>query len=207
MTTAPFAAPIVNLYYNSLTGNLKVQNTTSGTQSFQSIDIITLGNGSFGPATVNNQGYLSLAEATVPPASFVLSNTNRFGFNGLYSQVFAANISAAVFTLQPYAGWSISSPIGPAGSFLDLGNIAVLGMTQSDVDTRFLTDPEVSPGDRTLPGKFLFSYQTGPGVFSVAVPGDVVAVVPEPSAMALVTIAAGIDGLALRRRRCHTPAA
>jgi hypothetical protein len=48
-------------------------------------------------------------------------------------------------------------------------------MTQAVIDVRFLTDPDVSPGGVSLYGKFLFSYQTSLGVFSVTTPGDVVA--------------------------------
>ena len=36
--------PILNAYYDPATGNIKLQNTTSGSQSFQSIDLLTLGN-------------------------------------------------------------------------------------------------------------------------------------------------------------------
>lgn len=200
MSAQAFAAPVLNLYYDASTGNLKLQNTTSSTQAFQSVDIITLGNGTVGPATPNSQGYLSLAAASLPAASSTMSNTNPNGFNGLYSQAYVGNTGSPVFTLQPYTGWSASNPIGPAGSFLDLGNIAVLGMTQADLNARFLTDPEVSPGGQALFGQFLFSYQTGPTTFSQTIPGDVLVVVPEPSALALAAVAAGVGGLVLRRR-------
>lgn len=201
---AAHAVPILNLYYDPGTGNVKLQNTTSSTQSFQSVDVITLGNGTVGAATPNSQGYLSQSAAALPAAAYIVNNTNPNGFNGLYSQVYAANVGSAVFTLQPYAGWNVSSPIGPVGSFLDLGNIAVTGMTQADLNTRFLTDPEGSPGGQGLFGSFLFSYQTAPSVFSSTTPGDVVAVVPEPSGAAMAGVALVIGGIVLRRHRRAT---
>ena len=199
--------PILNLYYDPATGNLKLQNTTSGSQSFQSIDVITLGNGSVGDPSgqPGNQGFLSTGTANMPTASFVVPNTSAFGINGLYSQAGAANISASMFTLSPYPGWSetAGNQIGPVGSYWDLGNIAVTGMNQAQLDARFLTDPEGTPPnfDATSYGRFLFSYQTGPSTFSVTTPGGVIAV-PEPSTIALAAVAATIGGVgAVSKRR------
>jgi hypothetical protein len=202
--------PILNAYYDPATGNIKLQNTTSASQSFQSFDIITLGNGSVGDPSgqPNNQGFLSTGTATMPTASFPVPNTSPFGYNGLYSQVGAANISASMFTLLPYPGWSetAGNQIGPVGSYWDLGNIAVLGMNQAQLDARFLTDPEGTPPnfDTTSYGRFLFSYQTGPTTFSVTTPGGVIAVapIPEPSTIALAAVAATIGGVgAVSKRR------
>jgi hypothetical protein len=205
MTSAVIAAPILNLYYDPANGNLKLQNTTSSTQSFQSIDVITLGNGTLGALSgqPGNQGFLSTGTATLPPSSFPVSNTNPNGYNGLYSQATAINVGSAVMTLSPYSGWSDASPIGPVGSYWDLGNIAITGMTQADLNARFLTDPEGTPPnfDTTSYGQFLFSYQTGPTTFSVTTPGNVVAV-PEPSTIALAAVAAAIGGVgAVSKRR------
>jgi hypothetical protein len=202
--------PILNLYYDPATGNLKLQNTTSGSQSFQSFDVITLGNGSVGDPSgqPGNQGFLSTGTANMPTASFVVPNTSAFGINGLYSQAGAANISASMFTLSPFPGWSetAGNQIGPVGSYWDLGNIAVTGMNQAQLDARFLTDPEGTPPnfDATSYGRFLFSYQTGPSTFSVTTPGGVISVaaIPEPSTIALAAVAATIGGLgAVNNRR------
>ncbi len=118
-----------------------------------------------------------------------------------YSGVSAGNVATPFLTLAPYPSWSPLSPIGPVGSYWDLGNIAVLGMTQSDLNTRFLTDPESTPLNygTSLYGKFVFSYQTSPGAFSVTT-GDVVAI-PEPSTLAIAAAEAGVGGVGLIGRR------
>ena len=168
--TAAADVTSLQLHYNPDTGNLKLQNTTSSTIEVQTIDIITLGNGTQGAATPNSQGYLSQAAATLPAASLTISNTSSAGLNGLYSQVYANNFGSAILTLQPYAGWSTAAPIGPAGTFFDLGNIAATGMTQANLDARFLTDPESTPPNFDTPayGQFLYSFRIG-GVLSGSV--------------------------------------
>jgi hypothetical protein len=212
-TLPVLAASILTLYYDPDTGNMKLQNTTAESQSFQSVDILTLGNGNTaGPLSGNpgNVGFLSQTAATLPTAQFPVSNFNANGANGLYSQAFVANIGTAVLSLTAYPDWSPASPIGPAGSYWDLGNIAVLGMTQAQLDSRFLTDPEGTPPDFDTPefGKFLFSYQVSPGgPFSVTQPGDIVAleVVPEPTTSTIAMI--GLAGLGFsywRRRRAKS---
>jgi len=210
-TLPALAASILTLYYDPDTGNMKLQNTTAESQSFQSFDVTTLGNGTIGPVSGNpsNVGYLSETPATLPTASFMTSNFNQFGANGLYSQAGVANISSAVFSLTAYPDWSPASPIGPAGSYWDLGNIAVLGMTQDQLDSRFITDPELTPPDFDTAafGKFLFSYQLPGGSFSVTTPGDIVAleVVPEPTTLTIAMIGlAGLGFSSWRRRRAKS---
>jgi hypothetical protein len=207
MASATLAANVLNLYYDPATGNLKLQNITSSTQAFLSFDVLTLGNGTVGPVSgqPSNNGFLSTGSATLPPGAFNTSNFNPNGINGLYSQTGAINVGTTpVMTLTPYSGWSTGSPIGPAGSYWDLGNIAVLGMTQSDLNTRFVTDPESTPPgfDTSLPGKFLYSYQTGPTTFTASV-GEVGGhLIPEPSTLAIAAVAAGFGGFgAVSRRR------
>lgn len=208
-----FAAPvsILTVVYTGSTGNIKLQNTTSGSLGVQSFNIITLGNGTVGDPSglPGNIGYLNGAAANLPSASFVTSNTSAFGLNGVSSQVFASNIGSRMFTLNAYPGWSEQDPIGPAGSYWDLGNIAPTGMTQADLDVRFLTDPELTPPnfDSQVYGKFLFTYETSPGTYSSSTVGNVVQPVPEPATSTMSTI--GIVGLAAagwtwRRRRRPT---
>lgn len=206
MQAASIAAPALNLYYDPATGNLKLQNTTSGSLAIQSFSVLTLGNGTVGAATGNSEGYLSTGTASLPGFAFVTSNTSAFGINGLYSEAGGANVGSAGLNLAPHASWSESNPIGPVGSYWDLGNIAVTGMTQVQLDVRFVTYPDSTPPgySTSLPGKFTFNYEISPSTFGDAV-GDVVAlaVVPEPSSIAMVSVAGcgAAVGLILRRRR------
>ena len=196
---------MLNLYYDPATGNIKLQNTTSGTQGFQSFDVLTIGNGSYGPASglPSNVGYLSTGTANLPVGTpNPTQPTNPNGLNGLYSEAAAYATGAAVMTLNPFAGWSPATPIGPVGSYWDLGNIAITGMSQADLDLRFLSPSDLTPSGLNEFGTFLFSYQTGPTTFSVTIPGGVLAVVPEPSTIALAAVAATIGGVgAVSKRR------
>lgn len=196
---------MLNVYYDPATGNIKLQNTTSGTQSFQSFDVLTIGNGSYGPVSglPSNVGYLSTGTANLPVGTpNPTQPTNPNGLNGLYSEAAAYATGAAVMTLNPFAGWSPATPIGPVGSYWDLGNIAITGMSQADLDLRFLSPSDLTPSGLNEFGTFLFSYQTGPTTFSVTIPGGVLAVVPEPSTIALAAVAATIGGVgAVSKRR------
>jgi hypothetical protein len=198
---------MLNVYYDPATGNIKLQNTTSGTQSFQSFDVLTIGNGSYGPPSglPSNVGYLSTGTANLPVGTpNPTQPTNPNGLNGLYSEAAAYATGAAVMTLNPFPGWSETpgNQIGPVGSYWDLGNIAITGMSQADLDLRFLSPSDLTPSGLNEFGTFLFSYQTGPTTFSVTIPGGVLAVVPEPSTIALAAVAATIGGVgAVSKRR------
>ncbi len=201
---ASFAA-VVNVYYNPVTGNLKLQNTTASAVKLLSYQIVTLGDGTYGTVAPGGQGYLTGSAAIMPsPApAWPTSNTDA-GSNGLFSEIYAANTftgtsTVPVLTLSANSSWSATNPIGPTGSFFDLGNVAALGMTQAQLDARFITVWELSPGETTGYGKFLFDYETSPGMFSGATFGDVVAVVPEPSMFVLAAAAAGVGVMRLVR--------
>lgn len=195
---------MLNVYYDPATGNIKLQNTTSGTQSFQSFDVLTIGNGSYGPVSglPSDVGFLSTGTANLPPATQQATQpTNPNGLNGLYSEAASYATGVAVMSLNPYPGWSPAAPIGPVGSYWDLGNIAITGMSQADLDARFLSPSDLTPSGLNEFGTFLFSYQTGPTTFSVTIPGGVIAV-PEPSTIALAAVAATIGGVgAVSKRR------
>lgn len=196
---------MLNMYYDPATGNIKLQNTTSGTQSFQSFDVLTIGNGSYGPVSglPSDVGFLSTGTASLPPATQQATQpTNPNGLNGLYSEAASYATGVAVMSLNPFPGWSPATPIGPVGSYWDLGNIAITGMSQADLDARFLSPSDLTPSGLNEFGTFLFSYQTGPTTFSVTIPGGVLAVVPEPSTIALAAVAATIGGVgAVSKRR------
>ena len=195
--------PILNAYYDPATGNIKLQNTTSGSQSFLSFDVITLGNGAVGALSgqPSNQGFLSTGTFNMPTASFPTPPTSSAGINGIYSQMAAANIgSTPIFSLAGYPGWSETpgNQIGPVGSYWDLGNLAIPGMNQAQLDARFLTDPEATGGTEVY-GQFTFLYLIGSAPNAAV--GGVIAV-PEPSTIALAGVAATIGGLgAVSNRR------
>lgn len=196
------AVPIVNVYYNASTGNLTLQNTTASTVGLLSYQVLTIGSGDIGPAAPGGQGYLTGSAAVVPsPTPAVTTSNTEVGVNGLFSEIYAANFSSSALTLAAYPGWSASSPLGPAGSFFSLGNVAALGMTQADLNNRFVTVPEFSPGGVSGAGQFLFFYETSPGNFSTGTLGDVVVAVPEPGSLALAGMGCGlVTWLTMRRR-------
>jgi len=198
--------PILNAYYDPATGNIKLQNTTSGSQSFLSFDVLTLGNGSIGALSgqPSNQGFLSTGTFNMPTASFPTPPTTSAGLNGIYSQMAAANIgSTPIFSLAGYPGWSETpgNQIGPVGSYWDLGNLAIPGMNQAQLNARFLTDPEATGGTEVY-GQFTFLYLIGSSP-NATVGGVIsVAAIPEPSTIALAAVAATIGGAgAVSKRR------
>ena len=200
------AAPVVTVYYDPATGNLKLQNTTALAVSLRSYDILTLGDGTLGAATPNSQGYLTGSAAAVPAPtpSFVVSNTEA-GLNGQSSQVFAGTlVTTTILTLAAHPTWSTSNPIGPVGSYFDLGNVAATGMSQSQIDSRFITSPDLTPGGVMASGSFLYDYEVSAGQFSGTITGPVTNVVPEPSLAVLGLAALGAvaaRGLVRRSRR------
>ena len=202
LATSAVAAPIANLYYDPANGNLKLQNITSGTQAFQGFTVLTLGNGGVGPVSglPGNVGYMSTGTANLPAGAFNTLNTEA-GINGLYSEATASNVTLTpVMTLSPNPSWSVGSPIGPVGSYWDLGNIAVTGMSQADLDSRFVVSGDATGGADAY-GQILFFYSTNGAPGFTQGTGNVVAI-PEPSTLAIAAVAAGFGGFgAVSRRR------
>jgi hypothetical protein len=200
-------------FYDPATGNIKLQNTTSSVLEISSFNLLTLGNGSIGSATPNSEGYLNNAVVATTPigqgvgfangSSFrVRNNLNGAGAssNGAFSQIAATlfpdvDDPLPLFTLSAYSGWSVDNPIGLAGSYWDVGNVAAIGMSPADLNARFLTTTSAF-------GKFDYGTLAGTGITPLV--GNVVslAAVPEPSTLALA--GAGVAGLGywrLRRRQ------
>lgn len=202
--TASAQSPLT-LYYDPDTGNLKLQNTTSGSVGVTDVNVLTVGNGSVGPVSgrpdnvgwLSNLGLTGTANLPTTNVAFATQPNEQFATNGLYSLAAATSFGNAMFTLAPYSSWSTSSPIGPVGSYWDFGNIAVPGMTQADLNFRFITTDEFNP----LPGmSYAFGANAGSATSATA---SVVALtpVPEPSTYAMAVAGAIGGGFMMRRRR------
>ena len=200
------ASPLTAVY-DPATGNLKLQNTTSLPLQISTFNVLTIGNGSVGPASPNNLGYLNGATVNssagnpgsgisfARSASFRTSNIQTSGSNGQYSQIAAVLFPdeldpQPLFTLNPYSGFSSSSPIGPVGSYWELGNVASTAMSQTNLNSRFVTDSLEF-------GKFSYGTLNGTGI--AAASGNVITAVPEPAT--LVLAGAGLAGLGVWRVR------
>lgn len=205
----------LTLLYDPANGNMTLQNTTSGTGFYQTFEILSLGDGTIGATSgrPGNIGWMSGSAANVAATggAFLVSNTSIFGANGQYSQTAAGNIGSGMsgMVLSPWPAFNAASfatnpTRGPAGTYYDLGNIAVLGMTQADLDARFVTDPETSINGLLNPGYFQVSYTT-----SLAVPGGVtqlgamraITAVPEPSTYAMAFAGLAFGGFKMWRKR------
>jgi len=223
------AASSLVLLYNGTTGNLSLQNTTSGTLAMQEFTVNTVGSGSnaptppggFGPpsgrssGTATNLGWMFTGTNNLPPAAAFKSNNNvtAQNTNGRWSTSYAGNVGSVVLELQPFAGWNDATrERGPAGTFWDLGNIAPAGMTQDDLNARFLTNPQISPNLDLNFGKFLYQPQIGTNivddepvpVFGPITLGDVLLTptpVPEPSTYAMAFAGLVSCGFSMWRKR------
>ena len=200
------ASPLTAVY-DPATGNLKLQNTSSLPLQISTFNVLTIGNGSVGPASPNNLGYLNGATVNSSAGnpgsgisfaggfSFRTSNIQTSGSNGQYSQIAAVLFPdeldpQPLFTLNPYSGFSSSSPIGPVGSYWELGNVASTAMSQTNLNSRFVTDSLEF-------GKFSYGTLNGTGI--AAASGNVITAVPEPAT--LVLAGAGLAGLGAWRVR------
>ena len=203
----------IRAVYDASTGNIKVANTLANAVGIQSFDFLTLGNGTWGAPSgrPGNIGWLSGSAAQFPAFSFITSNTSTAGENGVNSQAGGASIlsssQAAPLGLNAFTGGTWDPSNLQAGTFWDLGNVAVTGMTQADINARFLTVPEITPPnfDTSAYGVFLVSYSnsTTSGPYSVTTPMNIVAVqpIPEPSTYALAFAGLACSGYVMRRRR------
>jgi len=172
------SAPVLSAIYEPTTGNITMQATESGTPAALSIATFQFLSPDF---------LLSGSAASIPSpaASFatVLNTATSTLVDppSLYAEIYATNFGGGtpLFT----GTWN-------------LGNVAALGLTQSQVSLGFATDSDVSPGGISYPGSFLYQVQ---GDFEFQV-GQITAV-PEPSAWMLLTSACVASGLRLLRRR------
>lgn len=209
------SATSVVVLYDPMTGNMSLQNTTSGTVGLSAFDIITLGNGTLGPVSgrPGNIGWLSGVAATLPDGTpFVTSNTSAFGYNGIYSQAAASIVGDTMFTLTAFSGtFDPVNPVrGPVGSFYDLGNISVTRIESTQAASQtwlrsvLRTDPDVTPGGVTVTGSFLYNTSPTGGAFTV---GQAFSLVPEPGTLALGGVALVLGLTAFRSRARSRPLA
>lgn len=150
-------------------------------------------NGDPAPVSVSTFQFLSPArylsgQAAMIPASaasfFTILNTDASSF-------FDPALVAAEIYVTNFAG---PTPLF-TGSW-DLGPVAALGLSSSQITAGFTTDPDVSPGGVPLAGSFLYQLQNGVGFQSGSI-----TVVPEPSGMLLAGATATIGFSLLVRRR------
>ena len=182
------------LEYTGSNGNLSLiflgtGSSGAGPVSIQSLNVITLGDTSSSnpampsgiPGVTPGTGGLNTGTATLPPASFTVLNTSSSGVNGIYSEIFNANVGTT---------WRTFDLTNPGVSDrLNIGNVAATGWSLSNLSTIFMTNPDVY-GSYNF-GKFAYSYADGNALYG--------AVVPEPSSMVTLGIGA-IFGLVFRKR-------
>lgn len=183
-TVAPLAvdaAPILTARYDPADGNV----------TLLAIDDITIEPISLSISTfqfLSPSQYLSGTAAAVPAsaASFVtVLNTDESTFFD------PARTGAEIF-ITNFGG---STPLF-TGTW-NLGNVANTGLSPAQLVSGFTTDPDVSPGEVTLPGRFLYQVQGNSTFFA----GEITSV-PEPSAVG-IAIAAGLTAAGLWRRRAR----
>lgn len=182
------------LDYTAATGNMTLVFTGTGTSgagpvSLESLDIISLGNADSSnplmpagiPGVTAGQGGLNGATAVLPTAQFQTLNNSNLGINGIYSQIFNANVGST------WRSFDLTNP--GVSDRLDLGNVAPTGWSLSNLSTIFMTDPNVY-GDYNY-GHFGYTLGGGNPVIGV--------VVPEPASAGMFA-AIGMLGLGYRRR-------
>ena len=190
------------LNYDPTNGNLSLFFTGTGSAGtgplgIQELNVLTLGNADAGnpampsgiPNVTAGQGGLNGVRATLPSAFFQTFNTgsNSDGVNGIYSQIYNANVGSSWFT------FSKSNP--GVSDTLNLGNVAAMGWSQANINSIFMTDPDLYEGSRNFGS---FGYTDGGGNLRI---GSVVAPVPEPGTCVMLAAGGLIYAVRLLRRR------
>ncbi len=175
------AAPVLSARYDPADGNITLVAIDDVTSEPVALSIATF-------QFLSPLQYLSGTAAAIPAsaASFVtVLNTDESTF-------FEPPLTGAEIYVTNFGG---STPLF-TGSW-NLGNVANTGLSPAQLVSGFTTDPDVSPGDTPLPGKFLYQVQGNPTFF-----GGEITSVPEPSAIG-IAIAAGLTAAGLWRRRAR----
>lgn len=122
----------LTLAYEASTGQMRLVNTAAKPLAIQSVGIVS-------PLRV-----LSGSAAEVPEAVFTVLNTSERGLFGEHSEIFFANVGAAVLSLGSGGTWG-------------LGPVALSGLTAAGLQVVFATDPEADPQLEVGQGHFLYS--------------------------------------------------
>jgi len=123
-------------FYRRSSGGLTLRNTTSSALSLTSVSILS------------PQQALSGVAATLPTASFTVSNTSTEGLYGVHSEIFFGNVGSTVLTLPAGGGWS-------------LGDVARTGLTPTELAAAFVTDSDADPQGVPAVGQFVYSGADG----------------------------------------------
>jgi len=166
LPSSGLAAPMLTALYEPSNGNITMQalsGTAPASLSIASFQFLS-------PAL-----RLSGAAASIPTPAvsfFTVLNTSvstMVNPPSAAAEIYATNLggSTPLFT----GSWN-------------LGNVAAVGLTQSQINAGFTTDPEVSPGGLAVAGHFLYQIQGSPDFYA----GSITAV-PEPSTAPLLAMA------------------
>lgn len=194
--------------------------TTMGLRAIAASCLATLGNLAFGQTTTLKALYspdtgnitMQAFDTNGSPASLQIATFQFLSPAQLLSGT-AASIPTSAVSFATVLNTDASTFFTPArtgaeiyatnfsgatplfSSTWNLGNVANVGLTQSQIVSGFTTDPDVSPGGQSLAGKFLYQIQ-GDATFYA---GDLTAV-PEPSALVMLAMAGFVAACAVRRR-------
>jgi hypothetical protein len=181
MPLAVVAAPVLSARYDPADGNITLVGIDDVTSQPVALSIATF-------QFLSPLQYLSGTAAAVPASAVsfaTILNTDESTF-------FDPARTGAEIYVTNFGG---STPLF-TGSW-NLGNVATTGLSPTQLVSGFTTDPDVSPGDAPLPGKFLYQVQGNPTFFA----GEITSV-PEPSAVG-IAVAAGLTAAVLWRRRAR----
>lgn len=168
------------LRYDPTEGNLAYHYLGTGDSTLEIfiLDIITIGDGQ-----TPEKGYLTGVKAETYGTSDTLNTDD--GYNGEFSQVFYSNNFGTTSLLT----------FDSTNNYLNVGNVAPTGWTQTDINTLFITDDQIYEG--LNPGHFGYATNDGDFIGSIEV-----SAVPEPSSVvALIAGASGMLVMAHMRRK------
>lgn len=176
------------LRYDSSDGNLTVHYLGTTPVDIYFIDILTLGDGTYGTATSDSLGLLSRTVVANSYGNNDILNNSAGGVNGQYSQVFYA---------QDFTFTNPVRTFDSTNNTLDIGNVGQTGWTQADINATFITDTVTY--ENLNPGHFGYSTLNNDFIGTIELTP-----VPEPSTLILATGGVVLCGVHQLRRRKTT---